>query len=327
MTKQATARRARSAPDQERKLRQLVVIDLLKGWTIPLCAFGVALLAWPLSVAGLLATGPALLLSFAALLVAVLHMGMTDFVDERTTIPTAATLLAFAALWAFVAWEPVAAKLSPGPEVFAGELPLHAAPTTVPLGGRPGSYDLVVEGRLGSSADHASRSAQYRIGIATDGSAAQSVSGDFSDRWSERRSGRRGVSSVHVSHTEREHVITSATGSDLRLSLDSLSPGASDAVGVHVYRETFPARLFVALGAAVTLAAVVIDGWRITDPHELLLTTITLGTLLSVASFRRFAPPHPGFGDLAFNGAVGAVAGTVAGRVMSHAGRLLRGRR
>ena len=35
------------------------------------------------------------------------------------------------------------------------------------------------------------------------------------------------------------------------------------------------------------------------------------GALLAVASFRRFAPPHPGFGDLAFNGAGGLQTNTL----------------
>lgn len=328
MNKLPTGRRTRTAPPrQERQIRRIVLLDKLGGSTVPMVAGGIAILAWPLSVAGLIATTPALVLSGAASLVLLLHVGLADFVDERTSRATAATLVAFAALWAFVVFEPFSAKLGHGPEVFAGDLTLDAAPVAVSLGGRAGNYDLVVEGKLGSGLDHASRSARYRIDVASDGAPAQRLSGEFTDRWSERRSGRRGVSAVHVSHTERAHVVRSASGGDLQLSLESLSPGAHDAVGVHLYRDTFPAPLFVALGTAVTVAAIVIDGWRFTDPRELLLTTITLGALIAVASFRRFAPPHPGFGDLAFNGAVGAVTGTVAGRVLVHGGRFLRGRR
>jgi len=327
MPKLPTARRARTGPEQERQIRRLVVLDTLKGGTIPLLAGGAAVLAWPLSVAGLIATTPALLLSGAALLVVLLHLGLAEFLDQRTTFATAATLVAFAALCAFVVFEPFRAKLGHGPEVFAGDLALNAAPIEVPLAGRAGRYDLVVEGKLGAGLDHTSRSAQYSIDVASEGAPVQTLSGELSDRWSERRSGRRGVSAVRVSHTEREHAISSASGGDLRLSLASLSPGAHDAVGVHLYRDTFPAPLFIALGTAVTVAAIVIDRWRFTAPHELLLTTVTLGALLAVGSFRRFAPPHPGFGDLAFNGAVGAVAGTVAGRVLVHAGRFARGRR
>ena len=57
---------------------------------------------------------------------------------------------------------------------------------------------------------------------------------------------------------------------------------------MQIYHDTFPVPLFVGLGVALTAAAVVVDSWRFTDPQELLLSTITLGALLSVASFRRF---------------------------------------
>jgi len=324
MAKTATPRSVRPVRDHDSKLRKLVLLDLLKGWTIPLLALGIAVLFWPLSIAGLVEATPAIGAAGAALLVAALHTGLADFLDERTTTVTAATLLAFAALWAFVVYTPFEAKLSPGRELFAAQLPLHAAPVTVPLAGTAGSYRMVVEGSLGSGTDHSSRSAHYQIGATAGGDPAQTIAGDFSDRWSERRSGRRGVSTVHVSHTEHEHLLASASGDDLHLELQSLSPGAHDAVGVRLYRETFPAPLFVALGSALTAAAIVIDTWRFADPEELLLTTITLGSLLAVASFRRFAPPHPGFGDLAFNGAVGAIAGVIGGRVLARIGQALK---
>jgi hypothetical protein len=83
----------------------------------------------------------------------------------------------------------------------------------------------------------------------------------------------------------------------------------------------------VGLGVALTAAAIVVDGWRFTDPQELLLSTITLGALLAVASFRRFAPPHPGFGDMAFNGAVGAIAGMIGGRFLVRVVKAVRRRR
>ena len=70
----------------------------------------------------------------------------------------------------------------------------------------------------------------------------------------------------------------------------------------------------------------VIDFWRYTDSGDLLLISITLGAMFAVASFRRFAPPHPGFGDLAFNGAVGAIGGVVAGRVPARITHAVRAR-
>src|SRR5690606_12805773 len=212
----------------------------------------------------------------------------------QTSPATAASLVAFAALWAFVAWVPFADQIDPGSPLFAGELHAHEAAVQVPLAAGAGAYRLTVEGRL-PGGEHASRAVQYRI-EAGDGSSAQTLEGEFSERWNQRRTGRRGVATVHVAHTERAHHVT-ASGDTLSLSLQSLTPGASDVVGVKLYRDVFPAPLFVGLGAALTAAALVIDAWRPGDASELLLTTLTLGSLLAVASFRRYAPPHPGFGD------------------------------
>jgi hypothetical protein len=304
-----------------------MVMDAIKGWTIPLIAGGVAILTWPLSITELIETGPALAVAAVAVMIAALHAGLYDFVDERTTKATTATLLAFVALWLFVVFTPFEAKLNPGPELFAAQLPLHGRAVTVPLGGTAGNYRVVVEGNFGASTEHASRSAHYQVEVTSNGRAEEPLEGDFVERWSQRRSGRRGVSTVHVSHTEQEHLVTSADGADLQLTLASLSPGAHDAVAVKVYRDTFPVALFIGLGVALTAAAVVVDSWRYTDPQDLLLTTITLGALLAVASFRRFAPPHPGFGDLAFNGAVGAVAGLIAGRILVRVVKAVRHRR
>lgn len=308
-------------------MRQLTILDSLKGWTIPLAAFGFALAVWPASIAGLVDTVPALEIAAVCLLVAALHAGVAEFFDERTTAATAATLVAFGLLYLFTAWTPFADKLNPGAEVFAGDLQLHGTATRVPLGGQAGNYRLVVEGRLGESTEHATRSAHYAVNVATDGAPPQVLENDFSDRWSQRRSGRRGVSTVHTSHTAHEYGVSSPGGSDLQLSLDSLSPGAHDMVAVRVYRDTFMAPLFVGLGVALTVAAMVIDFWRYTDAGDLLLTSVTLGALLAVASFRRFAPPHPGFGDLAFNGAVGAIGGVIAGRILARVAHAVQSRR
>ena len=326
MAKRATDGTRRSTRDHDARLRQLTVLDAVKGWTIPLIAFGVALVAWPASVAGLVGTTVALEIAAACLLVAALHMGLAEFSDERTSAATAATLAAFALLYSFTTWTPFADRLDPGPAIFTGELQLHGAPAHVPAAGGPGAYRVVVEGRLGDGTEHATRSAHYQVNVAADGAGTQVLEDDFTDRWSQRRSGRRGVANVHVAHTAHEHRVTSPNGADLEMSLASLSPGAHDAVGVKVYRDTFATPLFVGLGVALTAAAMVIDFWRFTDPGDLLLTSVTLGALLAVASFRRFAPPHAGFGDLAFNGAVGAIGGVIAGRLLTYAARAARRR-
>jgi hypothetical protein len=294
----------------------MMLLDLLKGWTIPLVAGGVALVVWPLSIAEVIEPAPAMAIAGIAMMVAALHSGLYDFVDERTNKATIAALAAFVALWLFVVYTPFEAKLDPGPELFAAQLPLHGQSVTVPVGGIPGDYTVIIDGNLGSTAEHASRSAHYQVDVTVDGGPNQNLEGDFVERWTQRRSGRRGVSTVHVSHTEQEHQVTSPTGGDLHLALDTLSPGAHDAVGIKVYRNAFPKILFIGLGVALTAAAMMVDSWRYTEPEELLLTSITLGALLSVIFFRRFAPPNPGFGDVAFNAAIGGIGGLIGGRIL-----------
>lgn len=327
MAKPASQRTQRPTRDHDSRLRKLTILDTLKGWTIPLIAFGIALASWPASIAGLIETAPALEIAAACLLVAALHTGFAEFIDERTNAATAATLVAFGLLYGFSTWAPLADKLAPGPEIFSGDLQLHGTPTRVPIAGQAGKYRVVVEGRLGESTDHATRSAHYQVNVASDGAATQVLESDFTDRWSQRRAGRRGSTTVHVSHTAHEYGVSSASGADLQLSLESLSPGAHDMVNVKVYRDTFVTPLFVGLGIALTVAAMVIDFWRYADPGDLLLTSVTLGALFAVASFRRFAPPHPGFGDLAFNGALGAIGGVIAGRVLARVAHAVRARR
>jgi hypothetical protein len=326
MAKPASQRTQRTTQNQDARLRQLTILDTLRGWTIPLIALGVALAVWPASIAEVIDTPLALEIATVCLLVAAFHMGVAEFIDERTTAATAATLVAFGLLYAFTVWEPLADKLNPGPEIFSGELKLNAEPTRVPIAGQTGKYRVVVEGRLGESNEHATRSAHYQVSVATDGAGPQVLENDFTDRWSQRRSGRRGSTTVHTSHTAHEYGVTSPSGADLQLSLASLSPGAHDVVGVKVYRDTFLTPLFVGLGVALTVAAMAIDFWRYTDPGDLLLTSITLGALFAVVSFRRFAPPHPGFGDLAFNGAVGAIGGVIAGRILARVSHAVRHR-
>ena len=172
MAKPASQRTQRPTRDHDTRLRKLTILDTLKGWTMPLIALGIALASWPASIAGLIDTAPALEIAAACLLVAALHMGFAEFIDERTTAATAATLVAFGLLYAFTTWAPLADKLNPGPEIFAGDLQLHGTPVRVATAGQAGNYRLVVEGRLGETTEHATRSAHYQVNVAARGPAA-----------------------------------------------------------------------------------------------------------------------------------------------------------
>jgi hypothetical protein len=72
----------------------------------------------------------------------------------------------------------------------------------------------------------------------------------------------------------------------------------------------------------LTAAAALIDSWRETGAGDFALTTATLCALFAVASIRRFASPHPEFGDFFFHGGVGAVVGFWTGRILARAKRL-----
>lgn len=305
----------------DRAIRRAMVLDSVRGWTIPLVAILGVVLLWVLGAVGVIEMPRALEIAAAALLVLALHTGANDFIHERTSPATATTLLAFSALLAFVALGPLYEFLVPGAPLATVELHAGDAEAVLPLGGIAGAYRLVLDGHLTPSGGQVTRTIPYKLRVSADGGEPQSFEGEFSERWGRQRLGRRGSATVHVVRGSTQFQIDDSSGGDLHVALESLGEGGSS-VTAQVYRLAFSTWLFVGLGVALTAAAALIDSWRETGATELMLTTTTLCVLFAVASIRRFASPHPEFGDFFFHGGVGAIVGLATGRLLASVKRL-----
>jgi len=306
----------------EQAIRRAVVLDALRGWTIPLVGIATAIIMWLLATVALIETSTAVEVAAVALLLAAIHAGVHEFLDERTTGATAACLAAFVAVLAFVAIGPLHEFLKPGRPVATAELHRGDPEVALPVGGVAGTYRIALEGHLDEAGGMVTRTVPYRLSVVTGKGEPTFFEGEFSERWGKQRLGRRGSTSVHIVRASTQHVLSDSTGDDLRLSLQSIGEGAHS-VTADVYRSSFPAWLFFGLGFALTAVAVLIDSWRQAGGSDLQLTTVTLCALLAVAAVRRFASPHPQFGDLIFYGGVGTVAGFLVGNILSRAKRLV----
>jgi hypothetical protein len=300
-----------------------MVLDALRGWTIPLVGVFTAILMWLLATVDLLATPTALEVATVAAFVAAAHAGLNEFLEERTTAATAATLVAFLALFAFATLGPLFEFLKPGPPLASAELHRGDPEVALPVGGVPGTYRITLEGHLDQASGQVARTIPYRIGVATGKEEPTVLEGEFTERWGKQRLGRRGSASVHIVRGDAQYAFRDETGDDIRLSLQSIGEGAHS-VTAEVYRSAFPTWLSIAFGVALTAAAILIDSWRETASADLPLTTTTLCALFAVAAIRRFASPHPHFGDLVFHGGVGTVAGFLTGSILARGKRTLR---
>jgi hypothetical protein len=300
--------RARSTREIDRLLR----LERLRGATIPLVLAASALLAWVLGSAGVVGIDEALLGVAGAAIALCAFFGLRDFIDERTNARRALVVAGFAAAFAVATIYPLEQTLFPGRPLASGELALGGAPIAVQADAG-GAYRIVVDGHLPQSSDRASQSETYRLRVERDGVEPIEVTGEFSDRWSMRRLGRRGSAPVHIVRATAQHTVEVPSGATFRVALADLSPKGGEAVSIRVHRAPAPsAPVLVGAGVALVSAAAVIDAWRLGE-SEGLMTALTFGAVVWIGAFRRFAPAHPGFGDLAFNGAIGGLAGLVGG--------------
>ena len=306
----------------EQAIRHAVVMDWLRGWTLPLVGIFTAILMWLLATVSLIEMSTGLEIAAVSLFVAAVHAGVHEFLDERTTAATAATLVAFVALLAFVALGPLHEFLKPGPPLATAELHRGDPEVALPVGGLAGTYRITLEGHLDQTGGQVTRTVPYRLGVTTGTNEPDVLEGEFSERWGRQRLGRRGSAQVHIVRGGTQHVVTDGTGDDLRLSLQSIGEGAHS-VTAEVHRSSFPDWLFFGLGLALTAAAILVDSWREAGAGNLPLTLVTLCMVFAVAAIRRFAAPHPQFGELIFYGGVGTVGGFLTGSVVSRAKRAL----
>ena len=293
----------------------MLVFERFRGPILPTILIGTMVLLWVLSTVSLVGT-PSAVLAIGGLMIALaLFMGLRDTVDVRTSGSQACFLAGFAIVLALATFYPLHRGVFLPAPIAAANLRTDGVPLEVHTDGAPGPYRVVVEGHFPYTETRTSQSIHYHLKLDQDATAAAPLQGDFSERWSMARLGRRGSAPVLIARSSDQHEVE-AGANGFRLELDQLSPPAAHDVSVSVHPDTFPTTALGVLGAALAAAAIVVDAWRSTDGTEGLMTSLTLAALLAAGSFRRFARPHPGLGDLAVFGAAGAILGYALGAAL-----------
>lgn len=309
----ASAKRAQ----QHAMIRRIVILDALRGWVVHLVLGGGMLILWILYNIELIGPGPAVTGGGAIVLAGLLFAGLYRFLDPSTTLRTALLLAAFVAGWWIALFPPFDRAVNLPEPLFQEEVRLNAEPLSlaVPDTG-VSAYRLIVEGHFRPSTEHVGRMAHYRLAL-HDGASDRSLEGDFTENWGRQRLGRRGSVAVHRGHTIDQHRLDGPLSPGATLRLESVGPDAEPEVTVGLYPAPLHDGLFAAAGAALTAAALLIDALLAgVEESRGAATTMTLAAVMAVAAFRRFAAPHPGFGDLVVFGGAGVLCGVLVARAL-----------
>ncbi|MBI1813383.1 MAG: hypothetical protein HYR72_00200 [Deltaproteobacteria bacterium] len=322
-TKTSRGKRRDTPRSAGTSLTRLTILDAFHGWVIPALTAPAALVLYVLYNIEALDRAPAVIALSLLTLATVLWAGLRAFISERTSTRLALLLAAYAIVWAATTTIPLVATIDPGAPLFTEQLQEHDT-TKLPLEGRPGAYRLVVQGVFGPSQTKSARQAHYRLGFAAGDAPAQTLEGDFTERYMQQRLGRRGSTTVRELHTERLHDIQVAGDKPVSVTLSDIAPADTiTSVTLQLYPDRFPVILLAGLGLLLTCGAVVIDAWRPRGESEGLLTTLTLATVLSIASLSLWGGAHPGFGQLAGDALGGSVVGTIVALALARVARPL----
>ncbi len=309
--KTTSAAPARSQADIDRML----LAERLGGPILPGVLAALALLVWVLNGAGVIPADRSILWFGTCAMLGMLFFGLRGFLGERLAGAIPALLAAFGLAFLVATLFTLLRTVFPGMPVATADLVPKGAPLEVKGDGRPGRYRVVVEGHMPPTQGQASQGEHYEMSVARGGTTVETFGGDFMERWSERRLGRRGTAPVRTVRDVDQHVVADPDGSGFQLSLQSLVPAEGRNVTVSVIPDDFPTWPLVGLGILLGAAALALDAWRTVDPGDAILSAFTFAGLLGIAAFRRFAPAHPGLPELIFN----LVAGGIAGWALSSA--------
>lgn len=303
--KATTAAAVRSAAEVE----QMLLLERLGGPVLPGVLAALALLVWVLNGAGVIPPDRSVLWFGTCALLAFLFFGLRSFLGERLSGVIPALLAVLGVAFLGTTLFTLLRTVSPGTPVATGELAPRGTPLAVKGDGKPGAYRVTVEGHLPPAQGQASQGEHYEMAVSRSGSVVETFGGDFSERWSERRLGRRGTAPVRTVRDVDQHLVSDPDGSGFELALQSLVPGEGRSVTVNVVPDTFPTWPLVGLGLLLGASALALDAWRTVDPGDATLSAFVFAGLLGIAAFRRFAPAHPGLPELIFNLAAGGLAG------------------
>ena len=139
------------------------------SWVIPTTAIvgGVALFVlYNVDVVGQAAA----VIGVGALsLVVLLFFGLRGFWATRVDGTLAVALSAFAVFWMVATLYPLYRTVDPGTPLLSAELQRSGPPVTLPLTGKPGRYDVIVEGHFLPTDSRTNRTATYHITLDQNG--------------------------------------------------------------------------------------------------------------------------------------------------------------
>jgi hypothetical protein len=314
-------------PKQTAPLTRMLILDALRTWVIPTVAVSIGLVVFVLYNIELLEQAVAVTVAGTLGLIVVLFYGLRGFIEDTLDGRMVAILIVFAVLWSAATFYPFYRAVNPGPPLFATELSRDHPPVTLPLQGKPGRYNLVVEGHFLPAQGKENRTATYHITLGHEGQTDRVLEGAFHQEWGTQRIGagrRSSLVPVMRQTTQGLETIEDPEGRDLTVKLTDLSPGVMDTVSLRVYAEGFMKPLLIVLGVLTIAASVVLDAWRPKGVSEGLLATLTVATLLSIVTFRASNVAALGFPQLVIAVLVGTLAGAIASGLLSRLIRPLR---
>lgn len=295
------------------------LVEALTTWAIPTTAIIGGVTLFVLYNVDVIGQAVAVIGVGALTFLLLLFFGLRGFSVSPISGTLSVALSGFAVFWIAATIYPLYRTVDPGTPVATAELQRNGPSVPLPLAGKPGRYDVIVEGRFLPTEDHTNRTATYHIALDQNGKTARVLEGTFSQEWGEQRvgSGRRS-SMVPVLHetTERLDHIDDPNGIGLTARLTDLSPGVRDRVALRLYAESLSTVVLLVLGAAALAAAVVIDAWRPKGGSEGLMGTLTLATFFGIITFRASSVATPGFPQLVVAALVGMLGGAIAGSVL-----------
>lgn len=305
----------------------MVILDALRSWVFPTFAVVAGFVTFIAYNLELFEQDMAVTTVGGLALAVVLFMGVRSFLAQALSATARAALVAFALIWAATTFYPFYRTINPGAPLFSTELRRDAGTVSVPMHGKPGRYNLIVEGHFLPSANRENRTARYTIALGHNGTTDRMLEGTFSQEWGTQRvgSGRRSslVPSLRET-TETVDVVEDSDGHDLTLQLTDLSPTIRDGLAVRLYAQGLPNAVLALAWLAALMAAVVIDSWRDEGASQSLMTTLTIAVVISIVTFRASAVAEPGFPQLIIAVLLGTLAGALGGSIVWRLTRPLR---
>jgi len=329
MKGQAAKARTRTAGKQAQhaRIRQLMILDALRGWVFPSVAAAVVFAVYVLYNIDVIDPDAAVTTTGVLALLVLLFFGVRGFFEEVPEGRLAGFLAGFTVLWCAATIFPFYRAVNPGTPLFSADLKHNGPAVTIPLREHPGHYNLYVEGHFLPSQGRENRTATYQIALGHDGNTDRLLEGTFRQEWGSQRVGSGRRSSL-VPMMRESHLVVSdiddPEGRDLTLQLKEISEGVRDSVTVHVYPPGMPMAVLIALGVLTLAAAVFIDSFRPKGSSEGLLGTLTVAALVGVTLFRSSTGAAPGFPQVIIGALVGAIGGALGGSLLARLTRPLR---